>query len=263
VGHLFGPALLRRAFFLTCKPCSSLQTGRPKLLRPGLYENILPGEESEANNASRARSKSQQKVYEISGLGHPHLPSYLQVMAQADLFSTPPGPRPTPAPEPSAGEPANPALATRRPDAPALPRRIRRATTHPRARPTPAPRHRSRPHPVADLLTGRPAPGKPRSPKSSRGRPRASSSVSAAWNPTSPTCAAFSPPRRTASKTPVSPRSCSLTRSIASTNRSRTFCCPTSRAASSAHRRDHAQPVLLRQFTAGLAFANLRAAPAD
>jgi putative ATPase len=32
-------------------------------------------------------------------------------MAQADLFSTPPGPRPTPAPAPSAGEPANPAPA--------------------------------------------------------------------------------------------------------------------------------------------------------
>lgn len=42
---------------------------RPKLFRPGLYENILPGEESEANTAIRARSKSQQKGYEISGLG--------------------------------------------------------------------------------------------------------------------------------------------------------------------------------------------------
>ncbi len=42
---------------------------RPKLFRPGLYANILPGEESDANNASRARSQSQQKGYEISGLG--------------------------------------------------------------------------------------------------------------------------------------------------------------------------------------------------
>ena len=41
---------------------------RPRLFRPGLYENILPGEESEANNASRARSKSEQMGYEISGL---------------------------------------------------------------------------------------------------------------------------------------------------------------------------------------------------
>jgi len=34
----------------------------------GLYEDILSGEESEANAARSARSKSQQKGYEISGL---------------------------------------------------------------------------------------------------------------------------------------------------------------------------------------------------
>jgi hypothetical protein len=36
----------------------------PGLFRPWLYENMLPAEESEANSASRARSKSQQKGYE-------------------------------------------------------------------------------------------------------------------------------------------------------------------------------------------------------
>ena len=41
---------------------------RPKRFEVGLYEDILSGEEGEANAASRPRRKSQQKRYEISGL---------------------------------------------------------------------------------------------------------------------------------------------------------------------------------------------------
>ena len=44
---------------------------RPTRFLAGLYEYILSGEESEANAARPARSKSQQKGCEISGLGNP------------------------------------------------------------------------------------------------------------------------------------------------------------------------------------------------
>jgi hypothetical protein len=42
---------------------------RPKPFRAGLYENILSGEEREANAARRACSQPQQKAGEKSGLG--------------------------------------------------------------------------------------------------------------------------------------------------------------------------------------------------
>ena len=41
---------------------------RPKRFRTGLYEDILSGEEREANAARRACSQPQQKACEISGL---------------------------------------------------------------------------------------------------------------------------------------------------------------------------------------------------
>lgn len=47
---------------------SESPSGRPKRFRTGLYEDILPGEEREANAARRACSQPQQKECEISGL---------------------------------------------------------------------------------------------------------------------------------------------------------------------------------------------------
>jgi len=41
---------------------------RPARFLAGLFEDILSGEESEANAARWARSKSEQNGYEISGL---------------------------------------------------------------------------------------------------------------------------------------------------------------------------------------------------
>ncbi|MBM3822883.1 MAG: hypothetical protein FJ404_08370 [Verrucomicrobia bacterium] len=60
-----GPSMLSTRLVSFVAP----QAGQPALQQTGMYENILTGEESEANNASRARSKSQQKGYEISGPG--------------------------------------------------------------------------------------------------------------------------------------------------------------------------------------------------